>query len=240
MDGLIRASCAEGIRSGRKSRRRSRKRLHTRSWSARIRCSRSGLARNCATRWRCSEERGKDKFPVIPLSLNGTKLGVLEEFFGEEPIYIPVSSDAGGVEAAINALLVALEQRLPADVPAAAQPKAEPLEELVLELTDLKFHEQDGVRRASARARLVYEPATPGQPDVHSVQSWRLIAPIGPIEAEELRWYLEKYAIWPSHYFRDRARKVEENLVKWGQLLYEAAMPVVHSNERHERLGQDR
>lgn len=35
------------------------------------------------------EERGKDRFPVIPLSLNGTKLGVLEELFGEEPIYIP-------------------------------------------------------------------------------------------------------------------------------------------------------
>ena len=110
------------------------------------------------------KQRGKDKFPVIPLSLNGTKLGVLEEFFGEEPIYIPVSSDAGGVEAAMNAILVALGKRLPADVPATPQPKAEPLEELVLELTDLKFHEQDGVRRASARARLVYEPATPGQP----------------------------------------------------------------------------
>lgn len=175
------------------------------------------------------EQRGKDKFPVIPLSLNGTKLGVLEELFGEEPVYIPVSSDAGGVEAAMNALLVALGKRLPADVPAVVQPKAELLEELVLELTDLKIHEQDGVRRASARARLVYEPATPGQPDVHSVKSWRLIAPIGLIEADDLRWYLEKYAIWPSHYFRDRARKVEENLVKWGQLLYEAAMPVVHT-----------
>src|SRR5229473_4687525 len=52
------------------------------------------------------KQRGKDRFPVIPLSLNGTKLGVLEEFFGEEPIYIPVSSDAGGVEAAMNAILV--------------------------------------------------------------------------------------------------------------------------------------
>ena len=106
------------------------------------------------------------------------------------------------------------------------QPKAEPLEELVLELTDLKFHEQDGVRRASARARLVYEPATPGQREVASAQSWRFVAPIGPIEAEELRWYLEKFAIWPSEYFRDRARKVEESLVKWGRLLHEAAMPV--------------
>lgn len=174
------------------------------------------------------DQRGKDQFPVIPLSLNGTKLGVLEEFFGEEPLYIPVSSDAGGVEAALNALLIAIGKRLPADVPATAQPKAEPLEELVLELTDLKFHEQDGKRRPSARARLVYEPATPGQPHVHSAQTWRLVAPLGPIEAEELRWYLEKYAIWPSHYFRDRARKVEADLVKWGHLLHEAAMPVAH------------
>ncbi len=175
------------------------------------------------------DKRGKDKFPVIPLSLNGTKLGVLEEFFGDEPVYIPVSSDAGGVEAAMNAIHVALGKRLPADVPSTPQPKAEPLEELVLELTDLKFHEQDGVRRASARARLVYEPATPGQPHVHSAQTWRLIAPIGPIEAGELRWYLEKYAVWPSHYFRDRARKVEENLAKWGRLLHEAAMPVART-----------
>lgn len=175
------------------------------------------------------DDRGKDKFPVIPLSLNGTKLGVLEEFFGEEPTYISVSSNAGGVEAAMNAVLVAMRQRLPADVAVAEQPKAEPLEELVLELSDLKFHEQDGVHRASARARLVYEPATPGQPEVASAQNWRLIAPIGPIEVEELRWYLEKYAIWPSHYFRDRARKVEEKLVKWGHLLYEAAMPMVHT-----------
>ncbi|HEV7429428.1 MAG TPA: toll/interleukin-1 receptor domain-containing protein, partial [Thermoanaerobaculia bacterium] len=175
------------------------------------------------------KERGRADFPVIPLSLNGTKLGVLEEFFGEEPIYIPVRSDAGGVDAALNAILVALGKRLPSDVPLESQPRAEPLEELVLELTDLKFHEQDGVRRASARARLVYEPATPGQPEVTSTQKWRFVAPIGPIEAGELRWYLEKYAIWPSEYFRDRAKKVEENLAKWGQFLYEAAIPIAHT-----------
>ena len=81
------------------------------------------------------------------------------------------------------------------------------------------------MRRASAHARLVYEPATPGQPRLHSEGSWRFIAPLGPIEAEDLRWYLEKYAIWPSGVFQDRARKVEENLVRWGQLLYKEAMP---------------
>jgi len=171
------------------------------------------------------QKRGEDQFRVIPLSLNGTRLGALEELFGKEPIYIPVSDAAGGIDSALNAILVALGKRLHADVPDEPQPQAEPLEELVLELTDLTFHEEDGKRRASARARLVHVPANPGQKEVASEQSWQFIAPIGPIEIEELRWYLEKYAIWPSDYFRDRARKVEEDLVKWGLLLHDAALP---------------
>src|SRR5262249_15575993 len=130
------------------------------------------------------KQRGKDKFPVIPLSLNDTKLGVLEQFFAEEPTYIPVSSDAGGVETAMNAVLVAVGMRLPDEVVPTREPKAEPLEELSLELTDLKFYEQDVVRRASALARLVYEPATVGQDHTHSIQNWRFVAPSGPIEAE--------------------------------------------------------
>src|SRR5260370_11033374 len=138
------------------------------------------------------KRRGKDKFPVISLSMNGTKLGVLEEFFDEEPIYIPVSSAAGGIDEAIHPILVALGEREPEDVSPTPQPKAEALEELVLELTDLKFNEQDGVRRASARARLVYEPGTRGHREVQSTGNWRFIAPLGPIDAEELRWYLEK------------------------------------------------
>jgi tetratricopeptide (TPR) repeat protein len=173
--------------------------------------------------------RGKAQYPVIPLSLDGTKLGVLEEFFGEEPVYIPVSSAPGGVEAALHAILVAMGKRAPTDRAPEPQPRAEQVEELVLHLTDLAIREQDGVRRASARARLVYEPATPGKEDVTSAQSWRLIAPLGPIEANELRWYLEKYAIWPSGVFRERCEKVEKNLETWGQLLYRAALPTDHT-----------
>ncbi len=175
------------------------------------------------------KKRGKDAYPVIPLSLDGTKLGVLTSFFDGEPVYIPVSSAAGGVEAAVHPLLVALRLRDPANLPATRQPRAEPLEELALELSDLRFVEQDGVRRASARARLVYEPATAGQPHVHSAQSWRFVAPIGPIEAEELRWYLEQYAVWPSGYFAPRAAKIEASLAEWGQLLYRAGLPAAQA-----------
>ena len=175
------------------------------------------------------KQRGSDKFKVFVLSLDGTKLGVLEALFDDEPLYIPVSSAAGGVEAAMNPILVAMGKRLPAEVAPQPEPTDEPLEELVLELTDLKFHERDGVRRPSARARLVYEPSTTGQREVASPQTWRLVAPIGPIEAGELRWYLEQYAIWPSHYFQDRARKVEANLVQWGRLLHDVALPAAQT-----------
>ncbi len=177
------------------------------------------------------KQPGDLKFPVIPISLDGTQLGVLKEFFGEEPIYIPASSAAGGVDAAVHAVLVALGERLPTDLPAMAQPKAEALEELVLELTDMRFEEADGKRRATARARLVYEPATPGQREVASTRTWRLVAPIGPIEAADLTWYLEKYAIWPSgvDVIRNRASGVERNLVVWGGKIHDAALPVVHT-----------
>ena len=174
-------------------------------------------------------QRGRDQFPVIPLSLNGTRLGVLENYFEEEPIYIPVSGGAGGAMAAIHDILVALGLRLPTDRPPVAQPRPEPVEELVLELSDLSFHEQDGLRRPMGRARLVYEPATVGQRQVVSAQSWRLIAPLGPIEAEELRWYLERWPVWPNPVLADRARQVEANLIAWGQALHAVAMSPEHT-----------
>ena len=185
-------------------------------------------------RRRGKDEHGKPRFPVIPLLLDGTKLGAFRKLFDGEPAYIAISSAPGGVEAAMNALLVALGKRLPADTSLpSSQPQSqvpdEPMEELVLELTDLDILDRDGIRRARARARLIHEPATPGKPPVYSAQPWRFTAPLGPIEAGELRWYLEQYALWPSHYFRERAGKVEANLREWGQLLYNAALPPAHT-----------
>src|SRR5260221_2454933 len=119
------------------------------------------------------EQRGRAEFPVFPLSLNGTKLGVFKRLFGYEPLFIPVNSNAGGVEAAVDPILVALGKRAPPDAAPAPQPPRQPPEDLALELTDLKFHEQDGVRRASAPARLVYERATTGQREVASTRPWQ-------------------------------------------------------------------
>lgn len=170
-------------------------------------------------------QRGKAQFPVIPLAVDGCKLGVLEEFFDDEPIYIPIGSAAGGTDAALHAVLVALRLRDPSDAaPTVPLPQA-PMEELVLELSHLSIDTTDGKRRARGSARLVYEPADPSRREVRSARSWRFEAPLGPIEAEELRWYLETYAAWPSSFDAERVRRIEANLVTWGRLLHDAALP---------------
>lgn len=169
--------------------------------------------------------RGADSFPVIPLAVDGCKLGVLEEFFDAEPLYIPISSAAGGIDTALHAVLVALRLRDPSDPVPVIQPPAAPMEELVLELSRLSIHTADGKRRARGSARLVYEPADRDKREVRGPKSWMFEAPLGPIEVEELRWYLETYAVWPSRFDEERVKRIEANLVEWGKALHHAAMP---------------
>jgi len=173
-------------------------------------------------------ERGLAAFPVFLLALNGTKPGSLAGYFDEKPIDIPVSSAPGGATAATHNILVALGKRLPTEWPSVAQPRPVPVEELVLKLSDLRFYEENGKRRAAGNAQLIYEPATPGQRAVESSR-WRLISPLGPIEAEALSWYLERWPVWPSPEDAVRAKEVEANLPAWGQALHAVAMPPEHT-----------
>jgi hypothetical protein len=175
------------------------------------------------------QQKGADRYRVIPLTLDGTRLGAFKQQFGTAPAYIPLSSAPNGITDALPKLLAALGRELIAEVAQQTQPATKPLEDLVLELSDLGFHAQDGVRRASARARLLHRPADPEAPGARSAQDWRLIAPLGPIEADDLTWYLERYAIWPGKPFQERARRIEADLIRWGQLLHAQAMPPAHT-----------
>jgi len=50
---------------------------------------------------------------------------------------------------------------------------------------------------------------------------YRFTAPLGPIEAEEIKWYLERYINWPAGLFQERAQRVVEGLPGWGRLLFD-------------------
>jgi hypothetical protein len=75
----------------------------------------------------------------------------------------------------------------------------------------------------------VYEPADRQRREVTSQASWRLVAPLGPIEADDIRWYLEDYAVWPGRHFAGRAQRIELDLAAWGQALHRAALPAEHT-----------
>lgn len=163
-----------------------------------------------------------DGFRVIPLLLDDFPKGNLNWVFKEERIFINVRSQAGGVSESLQKILEALGEQLPTETQPPKPPSVQPVEELILKLTDPQIHEQGGKRRATATAELCYEPATAGVRGIVS-DRFPITAPLGPIENEDLRWYLEEYAVWPGVPFQKRAADIAAKLPEWGKLLFEAA-----------------
>jgi tetratricopeptide (TPR) repeat protein len=170
------------------------------------------------------KKKKKKKYPVIPIMLEGIEPGALNLYFKEEPIGIKITIGPGGVSEAMPQIFAALGERLPDDFQPMISPQTEPLEELLLELTDPCIKEKNGIRRAQAAAKLIYIPGETGKRDVQSKGRFRFTAPLGPIENEELTWYLERYYTWPTGVFKQRAKKVEDLLPQWGKALYDAVL----------------
>ena len=170
------------------------------------------------------EKRRKEKgYRVIPLLLPGLTVGALGTWFEEEPVAVPIAIGPAGLSAALPALLAALGVHLPNDPQPFEEPHAPPVEELILLLADPTIETVDGKRRARGTATLVYEPAEAGARHIES-RRYSFTAPLGPIETEDLRWYLESYSLWPVGVFHDRAVDIEKKLPAWGEDLFKAAL----------------
>lgn len=169
------------------------------------------------------QQRKDDGYRVIPLLLPGIEPSALPLWFDEEPVGVRVELKTGGVSEALPQILAALGERLPTDHQPLQSITSEPVEELLLKLSDPKIQEIDSKRRAVATATLVYEP---GYKSARAVESKRFTftAPLGPIETDDLRWYLESYHLWPTGAFLEHAERIEEQLPHWGQDLYKAAL----------------
>ncbi len=168
-------------------------------------------------------------YRVVPVLRPGIKHTALRLWFPEEPIAVRVEEGPLGLIEAMPELLAALGVREPTDHEPLDTPAARPVAELVLRLSDPRMLAGEGTRRAAATARLVYDPAD-GGPEIES-ERFAFIAPLGPIEADDLTWYLERYYRWPIGVFRERAASVEAQLPGWGRKLYMAAV-------EHEKAQQ--
>lgn len=187
------------------------------------------------------QQRKEEGYRVIPLLLPGIEPSALELWFDEEPVSVKVQLTVGGLSESMPAILAALGERLPDDAQLIIETTQQPVEELILKLSDPKIHEEGGKRRARATATLVYEPADQSARQVES-KRFTFTAPLGVIEGEDLRWYLEEYYLWPIGMFKERAARIEAQLPRWGQDLYEAALalPVIQETfAAWQRAGDD-
>ena len=169
------------------------------------------------------QQRKGEGYRVIPLLLPGVEPTALALWFDEEPVGVPIQLKTGGLSEALPSILTSLGERLPTDHQPQQAVESKPVEELVLKLSDPEVKLDEGKRRGMAIATLVYHPANPAVREVES-KRFTFTAPLGPIEAEELRWYLESYFLWPTGVFKERAERIETQLPQWGKDLYEAAL----------------
>ncbi len=169
------------------------------------------------------ERTRKDEgYRAIPLLLPGIEPSALPLWFDEEPVGVSVKIEVGGLSEALPQILAALGERLPDDVQPALITPTRPVEELILKLSEPRIETREGRRRAKAKAQLIYHPADPTAREVES-SAYYFTAPLGPIETDDLRWYLEQFYLWPTGVFIERAQTIEEKLPQWGQELFKAA-----------------
>lgn len=181
-------------------------------------------------RWALDEEQKRsDGYKVISILLPGVPLGLTRLLFPSERLHIVLGDGVTGLNDALPKIRAALGIELPNDWQDTATVTAEPVAELILEMTDPQIKEKDGKRRATAMAELRYVPAD-GSRDIRS-RRYRITAPLGEIELGEIRWYIERYYAWPTGVFKDRAGKTEANLPIWGKALYDAALGAASARE---------
>ncbi len=168
-------------------------------------------------------EQQRADFRLIPLLLPGVEPSALWIYFDEDKEPLAVRVDPARLDEALPALLAALGEQLPEDAAPAPEPPAAPVDDLILELRDPRLVELNGAQRAQATATLIYQPADSAARQVES-KRYTVTAPLGPIELEDIRWYLEEFALWPVGVFAQRARRAEAQLPAWGRALFEAAL----------------
>jgi len=180
-----------------------------------------------------ADSRSADGYRVIPLLLRGIEVSALENWFDETPLGVSVELNTGGVSEALPQILAALGERLPDDKQAIQEADARLVAELKLKLRSAGIEDAgEGKRRVKATAQLTYDPADAARPAADS-RDFNFIAPLGPIEADDLRWYLEKYYLWPTGVFIERAKRIEQKLPQWGKDLYDAATAAKSGSHDH-------
>lgn len=163
------------------------------------------------------EERPEFRLLVL---LRDMAPNVLRILFGTaQPLCFPIPAQGFWVEDAAQQILQALGLAPTDGLSRPAPAPAPAMAELVVAFFTPRIELKDGKRYAAGSLRLEYVPVE-GRGIDGIVTDF--ISPLGPEEAEDLRWYIEDYCGWPWDLFRDRAKGIEAKLPIWGKMLYDA------------------
>ena len=181
-----------------------------------------------------------DGFKVIPVMLPGIVAGHLKPLFLDKLKAVFVQDTATGFDDAMPEIFAALGLQMPNRIDSGKTVTVNPIEELVLELTDPCIEINDKKRQLKARALLRYRSAH--HKDDMISHRFGFTAPLGAIELTEIRWYIESYFRWPTGVFKTRAEQIEQGLINWGKLLFDAVFALDSAkNTLNEwrKAGQD-
>lgn len=171
--------------------------------------------------WALEAKLARQDYALLPL-LRGLARPALNLLFKDAPRVSFVLGQDEPIEHAATYIAQALGLD-PVDATPRPDPvPAPPLAELVIDLYEMRIDERAGSRRAAAKARVTYKPADLGRP--FEGRGADFVAPLGALEATDLRWYLEAYGLWPFGVFKGRANAIEANLPVWGRQLFDAVL----------------
>ena len=85
----------------------------------------------------------------------------------------------------------------------------------------------DNTERVAADGQMIF--TLDGIAVAHS-EPFPFVAPIGLLEADDIKWYLESYQIWPVGLFKERAERIEDYFPQWGDKLL-TAITASHSSQ---------
>lgn len=170
---------------------------------------------------RVQQTLGREAYRVIPLMLPDVGEVLVKRLFVNDVMGIKLDpTQPGAIQEALPAILAALGVVAPNDFEKPQIIDETPIAELILELSSPQEKTSNGASRNAAKAKLVL--ASTGNIREMNSPVFDFESPIGIIEAEDIRWYLEQYLIWPSEQFQIRARAIEANLPQWGRAIYDA------------------
>ncbi|ETR71392.1 MAG: TPR domain protein [Candidatus Magnetoglobus multicellularis str. Araruama] len=93
-----------------------------------------------------------------------------------------------------------------------------PQNELIIHLKSPEMLEN---KKATAIAEIKFISKDSDQKEIMTGSPFQFECP-DPINQDDLNWYLNQYPLWPVGGFQEKATKFENQLFKWGKLLFDA------------------